>query len=174
MLNVYRRPKGTEIFARHYSSTKSLNKEGLDRFSELVSAKLSELIVNSKKNDIEKVNQITLTLLGMPEFWILQYESIKGNPGVHTLGGSALSKNNKNKTLDGIDLDFFHKLPKSILRGSFKFGPIRRVDIPKPRGGSRPQGIVDARDKIVQKGLATILECLSEHILRLQSWFPER
>lgn len=162
-LNVYHKPKGTEIFVRHFSSNESLNKDGLDRSSEVVSAKLSDLIVSSKNDNIEKVNEITLTLLGMPEFWILQYESIKGNPGVHTPGGSAFSKNKRNKILDGIDLDFFHKLSKTILRGSFRFGPIRRVDIPKPQGGTRPLGIADARDKIVQKGLATILECLSEH-----------
>lgn len=40
---------------------------------------------------------------------------------------------------------------------------MRCVDIPKPDGKSRRLGIASSRDKIVQKGLAVILETVSEH-----------
>lgn len=79
---------------------------------------------------------------------------------MHSPGGSSLTK--KTVTLDGINLDFFQKLSKLIPKGRFQFGPIRRVNIPKPQGGTRPLGIADSRDKIVQKGMAVILEQLSE------------
>lgn len=39
----------------------------------------------------------------------------------------------------------------------------RKVDIPKLQGGLHTLGITDSRNKIVQKGLAVILEELSEH-----------
>lgn len=81
---------------------------------------------------------------------------------MHSPGGSSLTKK-KTVTLDGINLDFFQKLSKLIPKGRFLFGPIRRVDIPKPQGGTRPLGIADSIDKIVQKGMAVILEQLSEH-----------
>lgn len=66
-------------------------------------------------------------------------------------------------TLDGINLDFFQKLSILLLKGRFQFGPIRKVDIPKRQGGTRPLRIADSRDKIVQKGMAVILEQLCEH-----------
>jgi len=82
---------------------------------------------------------------------------------VHSPGGSSLTK--KTVTLDGINLDFFQKLSKLIPKGRFLFGPIRKVHIPKPQGGAHPLGIANSRDKIVQKGMAVILEQLSEHRL---------
>lgn len=81
---------------------------------------------------------------------------------MHSLGGSSLTQK-KLVTLDGIDLDFFQKLSILLPKGRFQFGPMRRVDIPKPQGGTRPIGIADSRDKIVQKGMFIILEQLSEH-----------
>jgi len=80
---------------------------------------------------------------------------------MHSPGGSSFTK--KTVTLDGINLDFFQKLSKLIPKGRFLFGPIRRVSIPKLQGGNRPLGIADSRDKIIQKGMAVILEQLSEH-----------
>lgn len=65
--------------------------------------------------------------------------------------------------MDGINLEFFHKLSINISKGRFNFGPIRKIDITKPQGGVRPLGIAGSRDKIVQKGMAVILEELSEH-----------
>lgn len=156
-LNVHRNFKGTDLFVRSLSTVgPSVGS------SELVAQELKLLQDHSIKNNIDGVNDCVKSLLGMPEFWILCYESIKSNPGVHSPGGSALITD-KPITLDGIDLDFFQKLSNSILKGSFRFGPIRRVEIPKSEGGTRFLGIADSRDKIVQKGLAVILECLAEH-----------
>jgi len=66
-------------------------------------------------------------------------------------------------TLGRIDIGFFEKLAVSLPKGKFQFGPIRKVDTPKKQGGTRPLGIADSRDKIVQKGMSVVLEMLSEH-----------
>jgi len=128
---------------------------------ETIAKELSRLREYSEQNNINEVNKYVNSLLSNPEFWVLCYESIKSNPGVNSPGGSSL--NGKAKIMDGIDLEFFHKLSINIPRGKFNFGPIRKVNIPKPQGNLRPLGITDSRDKIVQKGIAVILEELSEH-----------
>lgn len=105
-----------------------VNKNTQIRSSETIAKELSRLREYSEQNNINEVNNCVNTLLSNPEFWILCYESIKSNPGVNSPGGSSLT--GKAVTMDGINLEFFHKL--SI-------------------------------DKIVQKGMAVILEELSEH-----------
>lgn len=148
--------KGTGLSVRYFATECAT-----DPSAEKVANELALLEANSRKNNIDGVNRNVHSLLGMPEFWILCYESIKSNPGVHSPGGSSML--GETITMDGIDLEFFQKLSTSILRGAFRFGPIRRVDIPKPQGGTRPLGIADSRDKIIQKGMAVILEVVSEH-----------
>lgn len=158
MLNVYENFKGADLFVRNFTTDCPLGSE-----SGVVKL-LANLKTNSIENNIDGVNYCVKSLLGMSEFWVLCYESIKSNPGVNSFGGSSmLESNGKPLTLDGIDLDFFQELSVSILKGNFKFGPMKRVEISKPQGGTRPLGIADSRDKIIQKGMAVILECLSEH-----------
>ena len=140
---------------------KNTLKDTQKRSSKTIAEELSRLREYSEQNNINEVNNSVKSLLSNPEFWILCYESIKGNPGVQSSGGSIFT--GKSETMDGIDLDFFNKLSINIPKGNFKFGPIRKAAIPKPQGGLRPLGIADSRDKIVQKGLAVILEELSEH-----------
>jgi group II intron reverse transcriptase/maturase len=154
-LKAYYGTKG----ARFFASSQLIDVHG--RSSETIALELTRLRECSEQNNIDGVNKYVKSLLGNPEFWILCYESIKSNPGVYSPGGSIFT--GKHKTMDGIDLEFFEKLSVIVPRGSFRFGPIRRVGIPKSQGGTRFLGIADSRDKIVQKGLAVILEELSEH-----------
>ena len=131
------------------------------RSSKTIAEELSRLREYSKQNNINEVNNLVKSLLSNPKFWILCYESIKSNPGVQSSGANAFTR--KAETIAGIDLDLFHRLSINIPKGNFKFSPLRKANIPKPQGGLRPLGIANSRDKIVQKGLAVILEELSEH-----------
>lgn len=156
-LKVYPILKGAGISARRLITT------GAEEQSlEWLTQELINLRVSSVKNDFERVNFIVNSLLGSPEFWAHCYESIKSNPGTHALGGGDID-NLKPLTLDGIDLDFFTTLAKAIKTGRFRFGSSRLTLIPKPQGGTRPLGIANSRDKIVQKGIAIILEQVAEH-----------
>jgi len=85
------------------------------------------------------------------------YESIKSNPE-----STPISKYAK-ENFDGVNSDFFFKLAYKISRGIFQFNPIKRINRKKPGKKPRSLEIATSRDKIVQKGLATILEVLSEH-----------
>jgi len=156
ILNVHNKVKGTETFARCFST---FNHTGLKCE---VTKMLTNLKLASINNNIERVNFLVKAILNMPNFWIYCYESIKSKPGMFTAGGFLVT-DGKNITFDGIDLDFFHKLSKLIISGRFQFKLIRKVEIPKKKGGIRQFDIADSRDKIIQKGMAIILEQLSEH-----------
>lgn len=86
------------------------------------------------------------------------YESIKSNPEKYT----AISKYAK-ENFEGMNSDFFFKLAYKISRGTFQFSPTKQINLKKPGKTPKPLGIATSKDKIVQKGLATILEVLSEH-----------
>lgn len=160
ILKVYKNIKRADQLARFFTTNCYNNGNEFE-----VTQALDTLKINAKKNDITKVNESVNFILGLNEFWVFCYESIKSNPGTQSLGGSAFEKpNEKPKTLEGNDLDFFSKLTASVLNGSFKFGPTKNFEIHKPSKGSKLIEITDFRDKIVEKGMAIILECITDHI----------
>jgi retron-type reverse transcriptase len=154
--------KGPVLTAR-YLSTKGPSKESSVDLEE----EFMKLKSNSIKNSMIGVNNSINILIRSQIFWIHCYESIKSNPGSMSLGGGdKLGKTKtktKTKTLDGINLEFFDDLVKKVGSGRFVFGNTRRTLIRRPDGKQRPLGIADSRDKIVQKGMAVILELVSEH-----------
>jgi group II intron reverse transcriptase/maturase len=83
--------------------------------------------------------------LSNPGILKLAYESIKSKSGNMVCGTDK-------ETLDGISKEWFHKTHRSLISGSFRFRPARRVLIPKPdNSGTRPLGIGSPRDKTVQQ-----------------------
>jgi len=154
-LKAYRNSKGAGKFVRNLSTS------CIDLSEDWLTNELRSLGLNSRKNNIAKVNINVNSLLSSPEFWVYCYESIKSNPGVLSPGGSP--DGSVNLSIDGIDLEYFNLLAKKIKSGRFLFGPTRKTIIIKPGGGGRPLGIADSRDKIVQKGMAVILEQVADH-----------
>jgi len=67
--------------------------------------------------------------------------------------------------VDGIAIEQFpdHTRPlwsgirESLLAGTYQPSPVRRVEIPKPTGGSRPLGIPTVLDRLIQQAIAQVL-----------------
>lgn len=86
----------------------------------------------------------------------LAYARIKSAPGNMTKGTTP-------ETLDGISLEWFEKTSREIGSGTFKFLPARRVEIPKPNSTkTRPLGVGNPRQKIVQEAMRLVLEAIYE------------
>jgi group II intron reverse transcriptase/maturase len=49
-----------------------------------------------------------------------------------------------------------------LQRGAYRAKPVRRVLIPKPDGRQRPLGVTTREDKLVQRALVTVLNCIYE------------
>lgn len=83
---------------------------------------------------------------------VVAYEFIKSNPGNMTPGVDS-------KSLDGMDLETFHNIQKTIRAGKYEFPPAIRIEIPKAGkpGQTRPLTIASPRDKIVQKAILNVM-----------------
>src|SRR5215470_10238834 len=98
-------------------------------------------------------------LLRHPTLLALAKDRIAANHGAQTPGvdGQRMS--------DITDTTILH-LSEDLTSGTYHPCPVRRVFIPKKNGKLRPLGIPTSRDKIVQAGVALILEALYEPLFR--------
>ena len=83
--------------------------------------------------------------------------------------GLARTKLNVSPGLNGdIKANFTEKkmkdLEKSLKSQRFKPTPVKRVNIPKPNGGTRPLGVASQKDKVVQAAILNKLEPVLENI----------
>ena len=53
-------------------------------------------------------------------------------------------------------------LSARLQRGAYRAKPVRRVMIPKPDGRQRPLGVTTLEDKVVQRALVAVLNCIYE------------
>ncbi|MCY4061938.1 MAG: reverse transcriptase domain-containing protein [Chloroflexi bacterium] len=88
--------------------------------------------------------------------FLIAYGNLYANKGALTPG------TDKNQTMDGMSERRIDSLLQSLRDNTFKWTPVRRVRIPKKRGGTRPLGIPNLNDKLVQEVIRMILESYYE------------
>ena len=88
-----------------------------------------------------------------PELYIAAYERIKSKPGNMTPGADG-------STLDGFSKGHIERIIEKMKDQSFQFTPLKRTEIPKPKGGKRVISVPKPTDKVVQEIIRTILEAI--------------
>ena len=83
------------------------------------------------------------------------YGRLYSNQGAMTKGTTA-------ETVDGMSLAKIDRIIDELRYERFRWTPVRRVNIPKPNGGTRPLGIPTWTDKLLQEVIRMILEAYYE------------
>lgn len=84
------------------------------------------------------------------------FRKVKANKGSHGIDGMKVDELLQYLKQNGASLR------QSILEGSYKPNPVRRVEIPKPDGKKRPLGIPTAVDRVIQQATAQVLSPIFE------------
>ena len=89
------------------------------------------------------------------ELYLRAYGRLYSNQGAMTKGTTA-------DTVDGMSLAKIDCLIDALRYERFRWTPVRRVNIPKPNGKTRPLGIPTWTDKLLQEVIRMILEAYYE------------
>lgn len=84
-----------------------------------------------------------------------QVKANKGAPGIDEQSIEAIVSAGK-------EGEMISHLQEQLQFKTYQFQPVRRVDIPKPKGGTRPLGIATVEDRVVQTAMKLILEPVFE------------
>lgn len=90
------------------------------------------------------------------DLWITAYAKLSRNPG-------SLTRGTDSHTIDGARIETLKALQAKVLTGSYPWGSIRRIWIPKPgRSEKRPLGIPNFQDRVVQEVIRMLLDAIYE------------
>ncbi len=89
------------------------------------------------------------------DLFLAAYDKIARNRGALTAG-------TENDTVDGMNLARIQRIIEQLRYERFKFRPARRIQTPKKSGGTRPLGLPNFTDKLVQEALRRMLEAYYE------------
>ena len=84
------------------------------------------------------------------------YKKVCANKGAGGVDGMEL------KELDGYIRENWDSIKEQIRKRSYKPQPVRRVEIPKPNGGKRGLGIPTVMDRVIQQGIAQVINPMCE------------
>nr|AYE93252.1 hypothetical protein C0995_000101 [Termitomyces sp.] len=118
-----------------------------------VADKINDLSKRSQSNPSLPIDRDLYKMICDPELLYLAYNNLKSKPGNMTPGIVPTN-------LDGMSLEEIFKIKESLKDESFQFKPGRRIQIPKPKGGTRPLTIAPPRDQIVQEAMRMVLEAI--------------
>ena len=90
-----------------------------------------------------------------PELYLRSYGKIYRNSGAMTKGATA-------ETADGMSLERIHAITDALRHERYEWTPVRRINIPKKAGGTRPLGLPTWSDKLLQDVVRSLLEAYYE------------
>ena len=91
-----------------------------------------------------------------PGLFVQAYGNLYANKGALTPGTDVTD------TIDGMSLAKVDKIIESLGDNAFRWTPVRRVEIPKKKTGTRPLGLPNWTDKIVQEVIRLVLDAYYE------------
>jgi RNA-directed DNA polymerase len=86
------------------------------------------------------------------------WRQVKANQGAPGIDGDSIEA----IVSRGQEGEMISRLSRELRAKTYHFQPVRRVDIPKPKGGTRPLGIATVEDRVVQTAMKLILEPIFE------------
>jgi RNA-directed DNA polymerase len=86
------------------------------------------------------------------------WRQVKANQGAPGVDGETIEV----IVSSGQEGEMIGRLQESLRKKTYRFQPVRRVDIPKPKGGTRPLGIATVEDRVVQTAMKLVLEPIFE------------
>ena len=86
------------------------------------------------------------------------WEQVKGNSGAPGIDHQSI----ESIVSAHQEVQFLSQIQEKLQTKSYKFQPVRQVNIPKPQGGMRPLGIGTVADRVVQTAMKLLLEPIFE------------
>lgn len=111
-------------------------------------------IIRERGNHGLPVEQVYRQLFN-PELYVRAYGKIARNRGAMTAGTTA-------ETIDGMTRRKIDAIIDDLRRERYRWTPVRRVNIPKSNGKTRPLGVPVWKDKLLQEVIRAILESYYE------------
>ena len=93
--------------------------------------------------------------LSHPDMYLRAYTKLYKNDGAMTPGITE-------ETVDGMSTEKIASIIEAIRNERWQWKPVRRIEIPKRKGGKRPLGMPTWSDKVVQEVIRSILEAYYE------------
>lgn len=112
-------------------------------------------IVNRRGKEGKELRRVYHNLQ-RPGLFLQAYGNLYANDGALTPGPDS------SDTIDGMSMEAIEKLCQALQAGTFQWRPVRRVAIPKKKGGTRPLGLPNWTDKLVQEVIRLVLEAYYE------------
>ena len=86
------------------------------------------------------------------------WKQVKANKGAAGNDGVTIEQ----IVTTGYEEEMINELQEALKDQSYKFSSIRRVAIPKPKGGTRLLGIANIKDRVVQTAMKIVIEPIFE------------
>jgi RNA-directed DNA polymerase len=86
------------------------------------------------------------------------WRQVKVNKGAPGVDGMAIEW----IITTGYAEEMIQQLQEALREQRYQFAPVRVVEIPKPKGGTRPLGIATGKDRVVQTAMKLVLEPIFE------------